>query len=902
MLILHVNVLEFVASRPQSIRDFSVKFIKRLLILSVICTILGITTIVSFYFYLKPQLPDVATLKDVQLQTPMQVYSRDGKLIAQFGEKRRVPVSYEEIPQNLINALIATEDSRFYDHYGIDPIGIARAAAVVAMSGSAKQGASTITQQLARNFFLSNEKKLIRKIKEMFIAIHIEQLLSKEEILELYVNKIFLGYRSYGFGAASQVYFGRPLAQLTLSELATLAGMPKAPSTMNPIYSIQRATNRRNVVLGRMLAEKYITQEQYTAAKEESLTGQYFGAEIELNAPYVAEIARSWMVKRYGEDAYTSGMQITTTVDSTLQKAANEAAINNLLAYDERHGYRGAEQEVWSAGSAEYSEDEMKKHLRRQPTYGKLRPAIVVSVTSDSAQVYIKNQGYSELSWDGIKWARKFITDEKQGPAPKTATEVLSSGEQIWVRPLSITPVEGTEESDEPQLSYHWKLSQVPNANTAFVAINPENGAVLSLVGGFNFVHNKFNRATQSLRQVGSGIKPFIYSAAIDKKLTLATLINDAPINQWDERGGTAWRPKNSPPTYIGPTRMRIGLAQSKNVMAVRVLREVGLDDTREYLTRFGFEKDKLPRSETIALGAGSLTPIKMAQGYSVFANGGYYVEPFYISRVEGPFGDLEFEATPKTICQNDCSETVTPLNMSDTSTESAMASDSELTTTFSSEIAALDETEMEITPAEEVTSPYAPQVISEQNAFLVREMLYSNVWGGGNWRNGTGWNGTGWRAQKLKRRDIGGKTGTTNDAKDAWYNGYGPGIVATAWVGFDSHDRKLGRTSSNSNLSKGEQISGGEAGAKTAQPAWVDFMHVALDGVTEQRKVLPNNIVRVRIDRDSGLLTRKSDETTMFEYFEQGTEPTEFNEDSRVDELDIYSADSEQGAEESLF
>lgn len=835
------------------------KFIKRLFIFTLICIFLGIGTIFGFYLYVKPELPDVATLKDVKLQTPMQVFSQDGKLISQFGEKRRIPVAYDDIPQHLIEALIATEDSRFYDHPGIDPIGITRAAVVVALSGSAKQGASTITQQLARNFFLSNEKKIMRKIKEIFIAIHIEQLLSKEEIMELYVNKIFLGYRSYGFGAAAQTYFGKELKDLSLSEIAILAGMPKAPSTMNPIYSLERATHRRNVVLLRMLDEKYITQDEYDQAREEPIISQYHGAEIELSAPYVAELARAWMVARYGEDeAYTSGMKIYTTVDSKLQAAANDSAINNLLAYDERHGYRGAEKVLWKEDQAAFEQAQIDKTLNDVPSYGELIPAVVTKVENKQATISVKGQGIQTLTWDNIKWARKFLTDDRQGQSPSNAKEVLKAGEQIWVRQVKIT-------SDNDEATFAWHLSQVPNANTAFVAMNPENGAVLSLVGGFNFVHNKFNRATQSVRQVGSSIKPFIYSAAIDKGMTLASLVNDAPINQWDQSQGTAWRPKNSPPTYIGPTRLRIGLAQSKNVMAVRVLREVGLDETREYLTRFGFELDQLPRSETIALGAGSLTPIKMAQGYSVFANGGYYVEPFYISRVEGPFGDLEFEATPKTICRQGC--------------ESAQS--------ISGQFAEQDVTEQQ-------RPQYAPQVISEQTAFLMREMMYSNIWGGGNWRDGTGWNGTGWRAQSLERRDIGGKTGTTNDSKDAWYNGYGPGMVAIAWVGFDDHNRNLGTTKPNSNLDK-NQISGAEAGAKTAQPAWVDFMHTALVGVPEQAKVIPENIVRVRIDRDSGLLTNKFDSSSMFEYFLEGTEPTEFV----TNELSNSIYTSENGGEE---
>lgn len=835
--------------------------------------ILGVSTIFGFYYYVKPELPDVATLRNVELQTPMQVFSQDGKLISQFGEKRRNPVTYDEIPRHLVEALIATEDSRFYEHPGIDPIGITRAALVVAMSGSAKQGASTITQQLARNFFLSNEKKIMRKIKEIFIAIHIEQLLSKEEIMELYVNKIFLGHRSYGFGAAARVYFGKDLPELTLSEIATLAGMPKAPSTMNPIYSLERATNRRNVVLRRMLDEQYITQEEYDEARNEVLMSKYHGAEIELSAPYVAEVARAWMVERYGEAAYTSGMKVYTTVDSKLQKAANQAAIKNLLGYDERHGYRGAVKVLWQTEQSAWDHEQIVKHLKSQPTYGDLVPAVVTDVDSKSAQIWVKNQGEGSIEWQGMNWARKFLTDNRQGPAPSQAKEILAVGEQIWVRHEAVTGDEVSEEPTEEATTETgapvvWRLSQVPNANTAFVAMNPNSGAVLSMVGGFNFVHNKFNRATQSIRQVGSGIKPFIYSAAIDKGLTLASLINDAPINQWDKSQGTAWRPKNSPPTYFGPTRLRIGLATSKNVMAVRVLREVGLHETRNYLTRFGFDIDQVPNSETIALGAGSLTPMKVAQGYSVFANGGYYVEPFYISHIDTPFGETEFEATPKVVCKEGCKQTITTDPMADEFSEQDV----------------------------DAKVQYAPQVISEQNAFLVREMMYSNIWGGGDWRKGTGWTGTGRRAQTLKRRDIGGKTGTTNDAKDTWYNGYGPGIVATVWVGFDNHNRNLGRTTTNANLGK-YQVSGGEFGGRTAQPAWIEFMGTALAGVPAQRKNIPENIVRVRIDRDTGLLTNKSDSSSIFEYFVKGTEPTEYVAERFND--DIYSTSSGETVEE---
>jgi penicillin-binding protein 1A len=835
-------------------RDYPVKFIKRLLVFSLICIILGVSTIIGFYFYVKPQLPDVATLKEVQLQTPMQVFSKDGKLIAQFGEKRRVPLTIDQMPKDLLNAFIATEDSRFYEHYGFDPIGIARAAFAVVASGSAKQGASTITQQLARNFFLSNEKKVMRKVKEIFIAIHIEQLLTKNEILELYLNKIYLGYRSYGVGAAAQAYFGKNVQDLTLGEIAMIAGLPKAPSTLNPIYSLQRATQRRNTVLARMLDENYITKAQYEQARLEPIQSKYHGAIIELYAPYVAEIARAWMVERYGEEAYTSGMSVYMSVDSKLQKAANKAAINNLIAYDERHGYRGAEKIIWEAGQPALSEEQIIEHLDDEPVYGVMKPAIVMSVSKQTASVWIKHVGLQTIAWNEMKWARPFISDDRQGKEPRLATDILSVGEQIWVRDIANQDVDQDEsdipiDTPKPHQSI-WHLSQVPNANTAFVAMNPETGSVLALVGGFNFIHNKFNRVTQSIRQVGSSIKPFIYSAALNKGLTLATLINDAPINQWDSSQGTAWRPQNSPPTYGGPTPLRIGLAQSKNVMAVRVLREVGLEQTREYLTRFGFKMDNLPNSETIALGSGSLSPLKVAQGYSVFANGGYYVQAYFIDHVQDAFGNLEFSVAPTMVCRSLC--------------EQSVASNSN--------------------PAPK----FAPQVITEQNAFLTRELLYSNIWGG------PGWLGTGWRARSLARQDIGGKTGTTNDSKDTWYNGFGPGVVASVWVGFDDNRRDLGRTRANTNLGR-DQVTGVEAGAKTAQPAWIEFMQTALKNAPKHDKSIPPNIVKIRIDRESGLLTTKSDSSTMFEYFQSGTEPTEYVQDHVGNSL--YTSPS--GAEE---
>ncbi|KPA53596.1 penicillin-binding protein 1A [Photobacterium lucens] len=844
------------------------KFIKRLLILALICIILGVGTIFGFYLYVKPDLPDVAKLKNVELQTPMQVYSADGKLISQFGEKRRIPLTLDEIPLLMREAFIATEDSRFYEHPGVDPIGIARAAFVVLTSGSARQGASTITQQLARNFFLSNEKKLMRKVKEAFIAIHIEKLLTKDEILDLYLNKIYLGYRAYGVGAAAQVYFGKNVDQLTLSEIAVIAGLPKAPSTMNPIYSIDRATTRRNVVLMRMFEEGYITKAQMDAARAEPIVSHYHGAEIQLYAPYVAERARAWMVNRYGEAAYERGMKVYTTINSKLQLDAQQAAVNNLLAYDQRHGYRGPVAVIWKPGQTPLNANQIVDKLKNQPVYGQLIPAIVTKVGEKTANIVTKNGDIAVINWNGMSWARKFISDTRQGVAPKKASDILTAGQQIWVQHKQSVV---SDKVDNASVSTsEWLLSQTPAVNTAFVAMSPNNGAVLAMVGGFNYAQSKFNRATQSIRQVGSGIKPFIYSAAIEKGLTLATLINDAPITKWDKWQGKAWRPKNADGKYGGPTRARIGLARSINVMAIRALRIAGLDFTIDYLTRFGFKRSDLPRAEPIALGAGSLTPLELVQGYSVFANGGYAVEPFLINKVDNNDDQLIYYADPAIVCNDACQAKNPQAKM-----QVAMAT--------AVEDHKLDQPADSTKPAETekptladlekvITIPpvrYAPEVISEQNAFLVREMLNSNIWG----EPGKSY-GTGWRAKVLKRHDIGGKTGTTNNAKDAWYTGFGPNIVATTWVGFDDHRRELGRTSWNSNLGQ-NQTTGGEFGGNAAQPAWISFMRQALKNTPEQEKQIPDDIVKVRIDRATGQLSNRDDASSMYEYFIKGTEPT---------------------------
>ncbi|WCG82781.1 peptidoglycan glycosyltransferase/peptidoglycan DD-transpeptidase MrcA [Pectobacterium sp. A5351] len=850
------------------------KFVKYLFILAVSCILLGAASIYGLYRYIEPQLPDVATLKDVRLQTPMQVYSADGELIAQFGEKRRIPLKLDQIPPELVHAFIATEDSRFYDHHGVDPVGIIRAASIALTSGHASQGASTITQQLARNFFLSPERTLIRKIKEVFLAIRIEQLLTKDEILELYLNKIYLGYRAYGVGAAAQVYFGRPVDQLTLSEMAMIAGLPKAPSTFNPLYSYDRAVARRNVVLARMRDENYITQAQYDAARSETLVANYHAPDISFSAPYVAEMARQEMVKRYGEDAYNDGYKVYTTVTKKLQTAAQDALRNNVMAYDMRHGYRGPSKVLWKVGEGVWDQAKMIAALKALPVYGPLSPAIVTSTTADNAIAILSDGSNIALPMAGMRWARPYRSDTQQGPTPKRVTDVVQAGQQIWVR----------------KVNDDWWLAQVPDVNSAIVSLNPKDGAIEALVGGFDFNQSKFNRATQALRQIGSNIKPFLYTAAMDKGLTLATILNDVPITRWDAGAGSDWRPKNSPATYDGPIRLRQGLGQSKNVVMVRAMRAMGVDYAADYLQRFGFPEQNIVHTESLALGAASFTPLQVVRGYAVMANGGYLVDPYLITRIESEAGGTVFTATPKVVCDT-CN---LPLVYGETPRSPVLATTNveDVATSNEAPPQGLPQPELEpVTPEaaqQNAAQPYAPHVISTPLAFLIKDALNSNVFGE------PGWMGTGWRAGRdLKRRDIGGKTGTTNSSKDAWFSGYGPNLVTSVWIGFDDHRRDLG-TSSASGVIK-DQISGYEGGAKSAQPAWDDFMKSALDGVPEQPLTPPPGVVSVVIDRSSGKLSNGGGNSRS-EYFIDGTQPKEYE----VHEVGTTLMDN--GQSEELF
>jgi len=867
-----------------------VKFIKPLLLFVFLSGLLGCAALVGIYFYIKPDLPSVTVLKDVRLQTPMQIYTNDGKLISQYGVKRRIPVKLDEVPEQLIHAILATEDSRFYEHHGIDPIGIARAAVSLLLTGEKKQGASTLTMQLARGFFLTREKTYIRKVKEIFIAWHMEQVLTKEEILELYLNKVELGHRSFGFGAAAQVYYGKPLTELTLAQIATIAGLPKAPSVLNPISGPERSVERRRVVLLRMLDENYITQQEFEEAASMPVTAKKHGAEIEVDAPYLADIIYNEMVEIYGkEEAETGGYQVYATATSDMQLAAQKAVVRNLHDYDERHGYKGPLGYLFNAPEvnegddplptlnlsfdisdkqtpSDWTEDGFLRVLREVPYIKPLVPAVVTGMSEQSITVFDVNGNTRTIEWAGLDWARRYITDFRQSNEPEVAADITQPGAVIYIR------------EQEGQ----WRISQLPEVSGAFIALNPKNGAVEAVVGGYSFYQSQFNRATQAKRQVGSNIKPFVYSAAIDSGYTLASIINDAPINQWNAATGVAWRPQNSPAEYDGPIRMRKALGKSKNVVSVRLLRGVGLRNTVDYLTRFGFDADDIPLDETVSLGSSSHTPLEVVRGMAVIANGGYLVNPHFISKVLDENGTELWKANPVWACEA-CTKGVAPDNTLDENEEA--------------DIEALLEAQLnqDVTLAEgpQEDKPIAPQVITPQNAFLVAEMMRTAVRANGNWNKKTYWLGTGWRARNiLQRTDIAGKTGTTNDSRDTWFSGFHKDIVATAWVGFDNMGRQLGRATRNQNLVNrnpekfnwiGNALIGTEDGAKAAGPAWIRFMQYALADKPHSPMPVPEKIVRIRIDRTSGKLTRRTDHTTLFEYFLQGTEPKSYVRDDEV-------------------
>jgi len=821
----------------------------------------------SIYLYLKPGLPSVESLRDIRLQTPLRVYSQDMKLIGEFGEKRRNPITMAQTPELFVKAVLAAEDAGFYSHNGVSIKGLMRAASQLLQSGSIQSGGSTLTMQVARNFFLSREQRFVRKFNEILLSLQIERELTKDQILELYINKIFLGNRAYGFQAAAHVYYGRDINELNLAQWAMMAGLPKAPSTYNPIANPTRALVRRNWILKRMLELGYIDQDDYKNSITAPVTASYHGRDLDLDAPYIAEMARKEAVELFGDSAYTDGYQIITTVDSRLQDTARKALQHGLETYDARHGYRGPEQRLDPALLED--SDQLVDLLNEIPVLGGLEPAVVTAVEPKRLQVQLRDRRVVEVPWEnGLGSIRPYLSENARGPRLKSADEMFAPGDVVRLRRVEITPGEaefpaetapaGEELAADPfagpgeqtapleegsQVREEWHLAQVPEAQGALVSLEPGDGAIRALVGGYDFRQSHFNRVTQAARQPGSNFKPFIYASAIEKGYTAASIFNDAPIIFEETNLQDVWRPENDSGDFLGPIRLRRALYLSKNLVSIRLLQALGIDYALDFVERFGFERSKLARNLTIALGSSALTPLEVARGYAAFANGGYRVEPYLVDRVLDVNGKIVYQALPLTVC-NDCPEPGSeqlprePVDLADLQMEaSAVEPGEEPIELRTLPVGPLDS-------AGEQAHPRAPRAISPQTTYIMDSILKDVIK-----------KGTGRKALVMKRGDIAGKTGTTNGPRDAWFSGYSPHLATSVWVGFDSNG-ELGKT---------------EYGGSAALPIWIDFMSTALEGLPERHLPQPDDIVTVRINPRTGLRTARGG---MFEIFRSDRVP----------------------------
>ncbi len=851
----------------------------------VISACLGFLTVASLALYFNPRLPDVESLKNIQLQTPLRIYSADNKLIAEFGEKRRTPIAIDDVPKLFIDAILAAEDDGFERHHGVDIKSLIRAAFELVTTGHIRTGGSTITMQVARNYFLSFDQTFSRKFNEILLALQIEQELSKPEILELYVNKIYLGNRAYGIQSAAQVYYGKNIQDLDVAQLAMIAGLPKAPSAYNPIANPDRALVRRNWILGRMLKLGYIDQSQHDFASDEPVSASYYGLRPELEAPYIAEMVRAELLESYPADmVYTAGIRVITTINSKLQESANLAVQEGLLAYDRRHGYRGPEASfplpeaitptvaVDQQASDQQDDPEIElaeapamteqdtgannerhaaavAHLKGTQRIGPLVPAIVLSIDDQSFSAVMAQGERVTLHWNEIKWARPYLSTNAMGPRPKLASDIVSAGDLVRLR----------------RIKNKWALAQVPIAQSALVSLNPEDGALQALVGGFNFHHSKFNRATQAARQPGSNFKPFIYTAALANGYTTASMINDAPVVFDDDQLESAWRPENYSGKFYGPTRLRKALYQSRNLVSIRLLRALGIGTAINYVERFGFNRKQLPRDLSLALGSAEFTPLEIVTGYASFANGGYKVEPYLIDRIENVEGITLLQHIPYTVCP-ECLSDEPPAKA--TATEEVelqnireQALDDALLAELGDDGATDDSAaQAEDAPAAEqlaeIEVPRIPhkvlpaqRIIEPRIAYIINSVLRDVVK-----------LGTGRRALSLGRSDLAGKTGTTNDQKDAWFSGYNHALVATAWVGFDQ-PATLGKR---------------EVGGYAALPIWIDFMRDALANKKETNLEQPRGLVSVRIDPTTGKRARPGQSNAVFELFRVENVPRE--------------------------
>ena len=776
--------------------------------LAVVCGLLLVLS--GAFLYLSPSLPSVDALRSVELQIPLRVFSSDGKLIAEFGEMRRSPIKFAEIPPHFIQALLSAEDDNFENHYGVDPSSLMRAASQLVRSGHIQTGGSTITMQVAKNYFLTSERSFSRKITEILLALQIERQLTKDEILELYVNKIYLGNRAYGIEAAAQVYYGKSIRDVSLAQMAMIAGLPKAPSRFNPLANPVRSKERRDWILGRMFRLGKIDEASYNAAIGEPLNASYHVPTPEVSAPWIAEMARAEMVGRYGSEAYTQGFNVTTTVPSNLQEDANHAISAGLIAYDQRHGYRGPEARLPGKTPREWAQE-----LTRQRPLNGLEPAIVTKVDKTGITVLTRDDKQASIAWDSMKWARPFMNTNSVGRMPTQPSDVAQVGDLIRVQ----------RQADDTL-----KFSQVPTVQSALVSLDPRTGAIRALVGGFSFEQSNYNRAMQAKRQPGSSFKPFIYSAALDKGYTPATLVNDAPIVFVDESVDKVWRPKNDTNTFLGPIRLREALYKSRNLVSIRVLQSLGVDSTIDYISKFGFNKQDLPRNLSLALGTATLTPMEIATGWSVFANGGYKVSPYLIERIDSRNGETLFRANPPTVPAD----------------EVAAASPQTAPGTPAPEAAPIG-VDATLTPGAPPAPAIAERVIDGRTAFILTSMLEDVIK-----------KGTGRRAMALGRTDLAGKTGTTNDSKDAWFSGYNADYITTVWSGFDQPET-LGRH---------------EFGGTVSLPIWMTYMAAALKDKPAHVQPEPEGILSLRVDPLSGRAAAPGTPGAYFELFKSEDTP----------------------------
>ena len=712
----------------------------------------------GMYLYIAPSLPEMSSLKKAPLLKPLQVYSADNQLIAEYGGKLSVPVEYNQIPPHFIHAFLAAEDSSFFEHSGISFKGLGRAVSESVTGSNVQTGGSTITMQVAKNYYLSPERTLKRKLTEVFLARKIEQNLSKEEILSLYVNKIFLGKNAYGIAAAAKIYYDKSLDQLSVAQMAMIAGLPKAPSKYNPVVNPERALERRNWILGRMLQLGYLKQTEYEKAVAEPINLSMPDRGLSNRFPYVGEMVRSELVEKFGEQAIDSGYKVYTTVNSKRQQYAEDAVQKGLEDYDRRHGWRGAEAH--------------DKPLKQFIPYANTYPAEVIKVGSNSFDAKMQDGSTVTVPWSGMSWARKYINANAVGGAPSRASQIVTVKDIIRLRP------------NENKTA--WSLVQTPKAQGQLIAINPNDGSIEAVVGGYNFYQSKFNRAIQGWRQPGSTIKPFIYALALERGMTPYTMVNDSPITIG------RWTPKNSDGRYLGMIPLRRALYLSRNTVSVRLLQSVGVERARQLLMDFGLQEDQIPRNFTIALGTPQVLPVQMATGYAAIANGGYRIQPHFISRIEDAYGKTIYEAAPEYAC-------IPCINQKETVANTATTPDDEA---IEGTNLTVDEVQTPLSKEEQSKYRQAQRILKSQSAFDMANILRDVIV-----------HGTGRAALKIGRDDIGGKTGTTNDAKDAWFAGFNGKLVAIAWVGFDQPST-LGRR---------------EYGGIAALPVWTGFMGKAL-------------------------------------------------------------------------